>query len=63
MADCIGTAALHAISSTFAAQQGAQLGTLAHMMLAAMTALLSFPLVISHRLRRSLMTVTRNLFS
>lgn len=34
-----------------------------HMMLEAMTALLSFPLVISHRFSRSLMTVTRNLFS
>mmetsp|Transcript_9005 Transcript_9005/g.22202 ORF Transcript_9005/g.22202 Transcript_9005/m.22202 type:complete len:251 (+) Transcript_9005:1928-2680(+) len=34
-----------------------------YMMLEAMTALLSFPLVISHRLRRSLITVTKNLFS
>ena len=33
------------------------------MMLEAMTALLSFPRVISHRLSRSRMTVTRNLFS
>ena len=33
------------------------------MMLDAMTALLSFPRVISHRLSRSRMTVTRNRFS
>ena len=33
------------------------------MILDAMTALLSFPRVISHKFRRSLMTVTRNLFS
>ena len=33
------------------------------MMLEAMTALLSLPRVISHRLSRSRMTVTRNLFS
>ena len=32
-------------------------------MLEAITALLSFPLVISHRFSRSLMTVTRNRFS
>lgn len=32
-----------------------------HMMLLAMTALLSFPLVISVRLSRSRMTVTKNL--
>ena len=34
-----------------------------YMMLEAMTALLSLPRVISHRFSRSLMTVTRNLFS
>lgn len=35
----------------------------AHMMLEAMTALLSFPRMTSQRLSRSRMTVTRNLFS
>ena len=35
----------------------------ANMIFAAMTALLSFPRVISQRLRRSLMTETKNLFS
>ena len=34
-----------------------------HIMLLAITALLSFPLVISHKFRRSRMTETKNLFS
>ena len=34
-----------------------------HIMLLAITALLSFPFVISHKFKRSRMTVTKNLFS